>query len=155
MFRKEEDALSKEERKAAAAADKAQAREEREQQKAAAKTTAAEEAARAAFNASPPGRARLARDADQRFFQLTLPIENVDRTWMAKFSHEMNTRVKDTGDAVGATLTAVEDEGWELIEAGYVFRQTGSASRDKMLASGQQIAIQGNTLGVYLFRLKT
>lgn len=106
----------------------------------------------AAFNASPPGQARLAKQAGQRFFQLILPIENVDRTWLAKFSHEMTTRVRDTGDIVGASLTAVADEGWELVTAGYVFRQTGGASRDKFLASGQQIAVIGDTLGVYLFR---
>jgi hypothetical protein len=94
----------------------------------------------------------LAKQAGQRFFQLILPIENVDRTWLAKFSHEMTTRVRDTGDIVGASLTAVADEGWELVTAGYVFRQTGGASRDKFLASGQQIAVIGDTLGVYLFR---
>jgi hypothetical protein len=109
----------------------------------------------AAFNASPPGQARLAKAAGLRFFQLVMPIENVDRTWLAKFSHEMTTRVKDTGDIVGAALTTVEDEGWELIEAGYTFRQTGSASRDKFLASGQQIAVTGETLGIYLFKLRS
>jgi hypothetical protein len=111
-------------------------------------------AEKAAFDASPPGQARLAKEAGQRFFQTIIPIENVDRTAMAKFSHEMRTRVKDTSDVVGALLTAVEDEGWELITAGYVFRQTGGASRDKFLASGQQIAVMGDTLGVYLFKLR-
>lgn len=106
----------------------------------------------AAFNASPPGQARLAKQAGQRFFQLILSIENVDRTWLAKFTHEMTTRVRDTGDIVGASLTAVADEGWELVTAGYVFRQTGGASRDKFLASGQQIAVIGDTLGLYLFK---
>ena len=116
------------------------------------KRQAAEEAA---FNASPPGQARLARQTGQRFFQLVLPIENVDRSWLAKISHEMNTRVKETNDVVGAVLTAVEDEGWELVEAGYVFRETGGASRDKLLASGQQIAVIGDTLGIYLFKAKS
>jgi hypothetical protein len=109
-------------------------------------------AEKAAFDASPPGQARLAKKAGQRFFQTVIPIENVDRTLLAKFSHEMQTRVKDTSDVVGALLTAIEAEGWELFQAGYVFRETGGASRDKFLASGQQIAVMGDTLGIYLFR---
>jgi hypothetical protein len=112
----------------------------------------AEAQARAAFDASPPGRARLAKQSGQRFFQIVLPIEDVDRTWMAKFAHEMDTRVLDTSDAVGVTLTAIEDEGWELVTAGFTFRETAQASRDKFLASGQQIATIGQTLGVYLFK---
>jgi hypothetical protein len=143
------------------AEEKEAAREVRERQQAAAhearqreqeqRRVAAEEAA---FDASPPGQARIAKQAGQRFFQLVMPIENVDRTVLAKISHEMNTRVKDTSDAVGAVLTAVEDEGWELFEAGFVFRETGGASRDKFLASGQQIAVIGDTLGIYLFKAR-
>jgi hypothetical protein len=66
----------------------------------------------------------------------------------------MDTRVKDTSDVVGALLTAIEAEGWEFVEAGYIFRQTGGASRDKFMASGQQIAVMGDTVGVYLFRVR-
>jgi hypothetical protein len=106
------------------------------------------------FDATPKGRARLAKASGQRFFQLVLPIENVDRTWLAKVMHEMDTRVKDTGDAVGVILTEVESEGWELIEAGFVFRETGGASRDKFLSSGQYIAVMGDTLGIYLFKAR-
>jgi hypothetical protein len=51
-------------------------------------------------------------------------------------------------------LTAIEAEGWEFVEAGYIFRQTGGASRDKFMASGQQIAVMGDTVGVYLFRVR-
>lgn len=101
---------------------------------------------------SPPGLAQQARQAGQRFFQLILPLEDVDRTWMAKFSHEMDTRVQDLSDAVGVTLTAVEAQGWELVTAGFIFRETAQASRDKFLASGQQIATIGQTLGIYLFK---
>jgi len=31
----------------------------------------------------------------------------------------------------------IEDEGWELFSAGFVFRETGQVSRDKLLASGR------------------
>jgi len=91
----------------------------------------AEERRRAEFNASPPGQARLARQSGQRYFQVVMPLEDVDRTWLAKFSHEMDTRVRDPSDAVGVTLTAIEDEGWELVNSGFTFRETAQASRDK------------------------
>ena len=111
-------------------------------------------AVEAAFLGTPQGRARTARENGQRFFQILLPIENVDRTWLAKFSHEMHTRVRDSDDLIGEILTAIEDEGWQLVEAGFAFRQTGQASRDKLLASGQQVAVMGDTVGVYLFKAR-
>lgn len=143
----EEKSARQEEKQREQATKQAQKDQEQEQRRLAAEKTA--------FDASPPGQARLAKEAGHRFFQTVIPIENVDRTALAKFSHEMQTRVKDTSDVVGALLTAIEEEGWELIEAGYVFRQTGGASRDKFLASGQQIAVMGDTLGVYLFKVRT
>ena len=39
-----------------------------------------------------------------------------------------------------------------MIDAGYVFLQTGSVSRDKLLSSGQQEVISGQVLGIYTFR---
>lgn len=129
----------REERKAAADRIVEQKQKEREQR---------------AFEESPPGRARTVHATGQRYFQIMLPIEGVDRSWWAKATHDMSSasiRVSDTSDHVGATLTAVEDEGWKLITAGFTFRQTAEASRDKFLASGQQTTITGQTLGVYLF----
>lgn len=122
------------------------------EQRAAGQVQQQQQAQQAAFNASPPGQARLAKQSGQRYFQFCMALDNVDRTWMAKFTHEMDTRVLDTSDAVGVTLTAIEDEGWELINSGFTFRETAQASRDKMLASGQQIATIGQSLGFYLFR---
>ncbi len=145
----------KEELKQHKEAQRAARAEERSKQMAAkAEQRAAQEAAaaEAAFLGTPQGQARTARQNGQRFFQVLLPVENVDRTWLAKFSHEMHTRVRDSGDLVGQILSSIEDEGWELIEAGFTFRHTGQASRDKFLASGQQIAVMGDTVGVYLFR---
>jgi hypothetical protein len=142
---------SPEERQAKAAAREAE-RERQAELLAAAQVEGRHAAEQAAFNASPPGQARAAKQNGQRYFQIAIPLEDVDRTWMSKFSHEMTTRVSDTSDAVGITLTAIEEEGWELVNAGFTFRETAQASRDKFLASGQQIATIGQTLGFYLFR---
>jgi hypothetical protein len=49
-------------------------------------------------------------------------------------------------------IEAIESEGWHLEHAGYVYRMTGSVSRDKLLSSGQQEAIHGEVLGIYIFR---
>ena len=49
-------------------------------------------------------------------------------------------------------LAVIENMGWTLFDVGYAFRQTHSESRDKFLASGQQIAVSGQIIGVYLFR---
>lgn len=135
-------------------AQKTAEKEARDAQKAEERERKQQEAAEAAFLASPPGQARLAKETGQRFFQIVLEIEKVDRGATDYLLHTMNTKVKQTSDLVGAVLTGIEDEGWELVHAGYVFRETGGASRDKFLASGQQIAVLGNTLGIYLFAAK-
>ena len=143
-------------------ARKAEERAAREQQRiahaaiqSASEARQRDEQERAAFNASPPEQARQARRAGLRFFQWTMPIEDVDRTWTAKFTHEMTTRVHSVGDAVGATLTAIEDEGWELAHAGFLFRETAQASPDEVLAGEEQSATIGQTVGVYLFTVRT
>ena len=54
---------------------------------------------------------------------------------------------------VGSAIQAIESEGWRMVHAGYVFQQTYAESRNKLLASGQQVAIEGRVLGIYTFRL--
>jgi len=50
------------------------------------------------------------------------------------------------------TLAAIEAVGWKLEHVGYIFMMTGESSRDKFMASGQQTAVSGKTIGIYLFR---
>ncbi|WP_406477643.1 hypothetical protein [Streptomyces sp. NBC_01615] len=49
-------------------------------------------------------------------------------------------------------LSRIEDEGWALHTAQYVYVQLGEESRNKWLRSGQRVAIKGKIIGVYLFR---
>ena len=51
-----------------------------------------------------------------------------------------------------AILNAIAGEGWELITGSFVFVVQGEESRDKFMASGQNVAIKGVTKGYYLFR---
>ena len=46
----------------------------------------------------------------------------------------------------------IESAGWRLVDTGYIYQQTHSESRDKLLASGQQVANTGRIVAVYTFR---
>ncbi|MDP8927481.1 MAG: hypothetical protein M3O70_02605 [Actinomycetota bacterium] len=105
----------------------------------------------AEFWASPRGQARAAREAGDTLLQISLPVRDTRRTAMATMTHNMQTATKERAGH-GGVLSSVEQEGWTLIHAGFVFEQHGQASRDKLLASGQQVAIDGQTVGVYVFR---
>ena len=50
------------------------------------------------------------------------------------------------------TLALVEETGWRLAHVGYVYRETYSESRNKVLVSGQQIATSGEIVAIFLFR---
>jgi hypothetical protein len=101
-----------------------------------------------AFNAGPAERARTARQAGAKLFQIDLPLSKTTAQVVPMFG-TFNT----TSDTEHATmLDAIEAQGWRLENVGYVYRITGSTSRDKFLASGQQEAVAGEIVGIYLFR---
>jgi hypothetical protein len=133
--------------------DKAAAKAEAKQQRREAKQREDEERARqeaeAAFLESPQGRARTARGLGQRLFQISLPLLSTERTPFGLGDiHATRTTRGDHQDV----LSSVEEEGWRLEHAGYVFRETGSVSRDKFLSSGQEETVTGEVLGIYVFR---
>jgi hypothetical protein len=49
-------------------------------------------------------------------------------------------------------LGQIEELGWHLEHASWVFMATGESSRDKFLASRQQTVVSGEVVGIYLFR---
>jgi hypothetical protein len=49
-------------------------------------------------------------------------------------------------------LAAIEDIGWRLVHVGYVFVVTGESSHERVFSSGDNIAVSGQTIGIYLFR---
>jgi len=123
----------------------AEERETKEQAKAEAAKRKAEEA----FAASPTGQARAAKAAGKTIFQIDIPLsQTVGRTVGMVGAHARSTQVVDPS----RTIEAIENEGWHLEHASYVYRVTGSVSRDKFLSSGQQEAVNGETLGIYIFR---
>lgn len=62
-----------------------------------------------------------------------------------------STTTKSTNDP-SEILNAICTEGWELVNGSFVFIAEGEESRDKFMASGQNVAVKGRTVGYYLFK---
>jgi hypothetical protein len=103
------------------------------------------------FWATPYGQARAAKQAGERYFQIELQLDSSEQTaWSKAVADRRGKTQHYSGQAT--ILTNIEKEGWELMHAGFVFKETGQVSRDKLLSSGQQVSTWGSTFGVYLFR---
>ena len=99
---------------------------------------------------TPEEIARAARDAGDRFFQISLPLMATQRT-LAGILGGDKLGVKTTTSQHTDLLGAIEAVGW-LLHVGYVFRETGAVSRDKIYSSGQTTSVTGEVWGIYLFR---
>jgi len=130
------------------AAREARRREEADRREA--ERRAAEERRKAEeFAKTPAGQARAARAAGAKLFQISLPLSQTTGQTVAMMTAFATTTTTEHA----TTLDSIEAEGWRLEHAGYVYRITGSVSRDKFLSSGQQEAMHGEIVGIYLFRL--
>ncbi len=115
-----------------------------------------DEAARAkaerdAFLSSPVGEAATAKEQGQGFFEVQLKVGSSQRDSKVWGGNNFAlSRVKTQSHA--GVLAAIEGVGWRLEHVGHVFVLTGESSRDKFMASGQQTAVSGETVGIYLFR---
>jgi hypothetical protein len=103
---------------------------------------------REAFFKSPAGLARRGYGRDDQVFQYRLDVQNQQAIIIPMVGSTTSQKTSDPVDI----LNSVCREGWELVAAGFVFIEMGSESRDKFLASGQNIAVKGRTDGYYLFR---
>jgi hypothetical protein len=103
---------------------------------------------RKAFFATPAGRARLAFARGDQVFQYSIDVMSQQAIIVAMVG---STTSQTTSDPV-AILNSVCHEGWELINGSFVFVEQGQQSRDKLLSSGQNVAIKGTTVGYYLFK---
>jgi hypothetical protein len=121
-----------------------------ERQAKATKKAADEQRAREAqFNASPAGRARAEKSAGSKIFQIDAPLSRTTGRTVAMIgAYADSTKTKD----YSTLIESIEAEGWRLDHVGYVYRVTGSVTRDKFMASGQQEATSGEIVGIYIFR---
>jgi hypothetical protein len=109
---------------------------------------AADERAHSAWLASPLGRATAAKQAGHEFFELQLDVGG--HTGTASFGTAGGTR-ETTSSA--QTLAELEKVGWRLEHAGYVFLMTGESSTNRGgFSSGENTAVSGTVVGIYLFR---
>ncbi len=122
-----------------------------EQQKALDRAAKDQERSRREFLASPVGQATTAKEQSQGFFEIQLKVGSSQRDSTVFGSNNTNISQTKTQTHAG-TLAAIEAVGWRLEHVGHVFVVTSESSRDKLLSSGQQTAVSGETLGIYLFR---
>ncbi len=106
---------------------------------------------RDAFARSPIGQATAAKEQGQGFFEIQLTVGASQRDSTIWGGNNFAIAKKNTLSHAG-TLAGIEAVGWRLEHVGYVFMVTGESSRDKFLSTGQQTAVSGETVGLYLFR---
>lgn len=115
-----------------------------------------DEAARAqrerdAYLASPIGQATTAKEQGQGFFEIQLKVGSSQRDSTVWGGNNFALSKVETRSHAG-TLAGIEGVGWRLEHVGHVFMVTGESSRDKFMSSGQQTAVSGELVGIYLFR---
>jgi hypothetical protein len=103
---------------------------------------------REAYLATPPGQARTAFEQGDELFQTESSVMSQQAIIMAMIGSTTKQKANDPT----VILNAICREGWELVNGSFVFVEQGQESRDKFLASGQNVAIKGTTVGYYLFR---
>jgi hypothetical protein len=126
----------------------AEAREAEREQKKQAKRAQEVEDARRSFEKTPAGQARAAYDRGDHVFQYSANVMSQQAIIVAMVGSNASQRTTDPS----VILNSVCNEGWELVNGSFVFIETGQQSRDKFLASGQNVAVSGATVGYYLFR---
>ena len=136
------------------AEERAAARQEREAAEAREQEALAEEARleeeerqREEFLATPVGAATAAMEEGEAFFELQLEVGS--HIGSAGFG-SIDGRHSVSSSA--STLGEIERLGWRLEHAGYFFMITGESSTARVFASGDNTAVSGTTVGVYLFR---
>lgn len=132
--------------------EKAASREAKE----AGKEAKAREKLRNSFYASPAGQARVAFEAGSHVFQYETDLKSTKAVVKAigLGSSAMGKETFGSRLSHGPVdiLNSVCAEGWDLVNGSFVFVETGQSSRDKFLASGQQVAVSGTVFGYYLFK---
>jgi hypothetical protein len=136
------------------AEERAAERQKREAQQARAEAILAEQVRvaeeqrrRDAFMATPLGAATVAKEAGEPFFEIQLEVGG--HVGSAGFGSAEGHR---TTSSSAAALGEIEKLGWRLEHAGYYFMITGETSTARVFASGEATAVNGVTVGVYLFR---
>ena len=126
-----------------------------------------EKARQRALRSTDHGRAKLALNAGEQFFQMQRVVSSTrGQLWLGTLTDKTDEAARSTmlerllRDLSGAeedlpitqALAVVEWLGWRLVHMACAYRQTSAESRDFFLASGQQVAMSGEVVVIYLFR---
>jgi hypothetical protein len=124
----------------------------KEQAKSEAKAAKAAAEAEERFWASPKGQARRAHQDGRRWVQIIAAVSESRIGTGGHVSGFTSTDTKMRTSDQTPLIEDVESEGWKLEHAGWVFQPTATASRDKLISSGQTEQIAGKIVGIYLFK---
>jgi hypothetical protein len=103
----------------------------------------------AAWSATPTGQAFAAYQSGSAFYQVEIPHSKMTGIANGFWGSRQGKRTESVAPDV---LGQIEASGWRLEHASWVYVQTGQDSRDKFMASGQQVVVTGEVVGVFLFR---
>jgi hypothetical protein len=104
------------------------------------------------FQAMPSWeKAAIAFQRGDTFFQVDLPHSSVTGDAGTMLDPKKSGTIL-AADTPQNALGLIEAAGWRLQHASWVFVETGQDSRDKFLMSGQSVVVNGQVVGVYLFR---
>src|SRR4051812_21541090 len=103
---------------------------------------------RAAYLATPVGQAEVAFARGDEVYQYSMSVMSQQAIIVAMVGSNTSKSTTDPTEV----LNAVCRQGWELVNGSFVFVVEGEQSRDKFMASGQNVAVKGQTVGYYLFR---
>ena len=99
---------------------------------------------------SPIQQAKLSYERGDLLFQVSLDIEDIGVLMRPMVSADTDRRSTD----VSATLNAILAEGWSFHSFSTTFVNEGEVSRDRLLATDQQVAVRGRIVGTYVFTRK-
>lgn len=95
--------------------------------------------------------AELAAKRGDRFFQVEIPHSTLSGH-SNDFGFGGDTSYTTRHGAAPDVLGQIEEIGWRLEHATWLFVETGSSSREKMFVSGAMTTVTGRVDGIYLFR---
>ncbi|MGH3509503.1 MAG: hypothetical protein ACRDPI_04655 [Nocardioidaceae bacterium] len=140
MFKSAEEREAEKQQREAEQAQETSARDDR-------RRAAAQERARQELLSTPLGAATAAKQDGERFLEIQLQVGT--HSGSASFGSVDSSRAVQSSAAV---LAQIEQLGWHLEHATYFFMLTGETSTQRVFLSGEATAINGVTMGAYLFR---
>lgn len=100
------------------------------------------------FNNSPPGQARIAREKGVKIFQIDMPLSKTRGFAFFGSASVSSSKTKNYSNLI----QRIEAEGWHLEHVDYIYRFDKITSTSKAIVSGQQEAVRGEIIGIYIFR---